>query len=433
MGKFLKAVFIRLKSALTHRIWLKLLSLLLALILWSYIINSTPSLTRSKKVEGLNVSISGASALSNNGLALLTDVFKEYGGTVDVTLDISQKEFYRATYESVSVFADVSGIRTPGTHEVRLSAVTNRGSVVSVDPSTIHVVVENLDSREVPVEVNLTGNMADNYWYSISDESINPQMITVSGPASLVLQVNAATAELDVTEQNSTFRRATLLNMEDSAGNAVNKRLLTRSSSTCSATVDIYPTKEIPLKANASEIKVTEGYEIVDISFQPPVVTVAADQKLLDSLDSLPVDIPSSDAPLNQTRTKRVNITRLTEIEYMSSRQTVMTVTVQEKNISKTIAAVPIEVYGLSAEYDATLSTRTVAVTVRGPYSIVDALTANDISVYVDASKLKAGTYDLPVYYGNKTNVTYDQVTPEYINLTLSLNHKNSAGIDSEG
>ena len=47
----------RLWHALTGHLWLKLLSLLFAIILWIYIIDSTPSLTRSKHMSGLSISV----------------------------------------------------------------------------------------------------------------------------------------------------------------------------------------------------------------------------------------------------------------------------------------------------------------------------------------------------------------------------------------
>lgn len=433
MGKMIKSFFLRLKNALTNRIGLKLLSLILALILWNYIIDSTPSLTRAKKVEGLNVSVSGVSTLNNNGLALLTDVFNEYAGSVTATVDISQKEYYRASYETLSVYADVSNIRTIGTHIIPLTAVSNKGTVKSLEPANIKVVVESLDSREVPVQVNLVGDKKDHYWYSVNEASVNPQMITVSGPASLVLQINTVTANVDITGHTQSMRRASLLNMQNSTGEDLNKRLLSRSSSTCSVTVDIYPTKEIPLKANASEISVADGYEIVDISFQPPVVTVAAEQTLLDDLDSLFVEIPSSDTPLTQTRTKRTNITRLSEFKYISSRQAVMTVTVREVSASKTLTAVPIEIYGLANGYDAYLSNLTAAVTVHGYASDIEELEAKDIKVYVDVNNLGSGMYSLPTYVWNQPNISYDQVTPEYVTVTITRNHKNDVSIDAEG
>ena len=41
----------RLWHALTGHLWLKLLSLLFAIILWIYIIDSTPSLTRASSLR----------------------------------------------------------------------------------------------------------------------------------------------------------------------------------------------------------------------------------------------------------------------------------------------------------------------------------------------------------------------------------------------
>ena len=88
----------RLWHALTGHLWLKLLSLLFAIILWIYIIDSTPSLTRSKHMSGLSISVTGTSSLNVYGLALATDVYSEYQGEISAVVEAPQNQLSRVGF-----------------------------------------------------------------------------------------------------------------------------------------------------------------------------------------------------------------------------------------------------------------------------------------------------------------------------------------------
>ena len=58
---------------LANNVWLKVLSLLLAILLWNYVISSNTSITRSKTIAGLTGYVTGQTTLNANRLALLDD------------------------------------------------------------------------------------------------------------------------------------------------------------------------------------------------------------------------------------------------------------------------------------------------------------------------------------------------------------------------
>ena len=61
---------------LAHNVWLKLLSLGLAVLLWNYVISTNTSITRAKVVNGLTGYVTGQTTLSANRLALLDDLYR---------------------------------------------------------------------------------------------------------------------------------------------------------------------------------------------------------------------------------------------------------------------------------------------------------------------------------------------------------------------
>ncbi|MBR4428308.1 MAG: hypothetical protein IKS78_03035, partial [Clostridia bacterium] len=153
---------------LTRRLWLKLLSLLLALVLWTYIISSTPSLTRTKLIENVSVTPSGANTLSAYTLAASTDIFAAYQSSIDVSVVVPQSQYSLLAARNIRVTPDYTGIRSPGTYDVPLVAATTYGTVSKINPSTISVTIENLDSRVLSIEPEFVGEDSDKYWYGES-------------------------------------------------------------------------------------------------------------------------------------------------------------------------------------------------------------------------------------------------------------------------
>ncbi|MBQ3169989.1 MAG: hypothetical protein IJB99_09545 [Clostridia bacterium] len=415
----------RLKEALLHKIFLKILSVVFAMLIWAYIIDTTPDLTRSRFVENLSVSVTGTTTLNNNGLALATDIYSEFQGAIDANVDVSQKEYANLSNENVSVFLDVSNVRSSGMHEIPLTATSTHGTVTNLYPESISVMFEYIDSRELPIDIEMTGTTKDNYWYSVNEASMNPQTVTVSGPASIVQGASRAVAQVDVTGQAAPFRRAAILRLQDSDGESLNTRLLTRSSSTCSVSIEVYPTKELPVTADASQIIVADGFEIEEITFQPASITVAAQSALLDEIDELPVEIPDNMPVLNKTYTKRLSLSKLPEFKFMSTNQVYMTITLKEKVSSAAVSNVPVQVLGLGDEYEAMLMPGTVSVMVTGAYSKVNEFTREDVYVYADMSNLVKGTYHLPVFIGNNSELSYDLITPQFIKVVITDSKRN--------
>lgn len=421
----------RLGRSLTGHLLLKILSIILALIFWAYIISVTPSLTRTKHVTDLSVSVSGDSTIAVYGLALATDVYTEYQNSISAYVDVSQSQFSRVTNKNVVVTVDVSHIRSAGRHDVQLNAVSVYGEVTRIIPDTITVEVESLDSREMPVEINLAGMNTDSYWYNIQTETVNPQQITLSGPVSVIQNVSSVGATLDVTNADSTFRRGVMLNLYDNAHQPISSRLISKSASTCSMMVEIYPKAEYDVYVDASQINVKEGYQIDNISLQPPSIVVAAEKELLETLDHLPLEIPSDMQAAGQSFTTRLSFSGLSEFRYVSAGQVYMTVTISEIQDSVTLTGIPIPVFGLDAdEYSVTFSPASFSVQLTGPRSVVSGVTTDDLVAFVDASGLGEGVYELPITIGNRSDFSYVSVMPATVRAEITPTGANAEEAD---
>lgn len=402
---------------LSHNLWLKLLSLLLAILMWNYVITIDTSITRAKTITGLTGYVTGLTSLNANRLALLEDP-AELLTDIAVTVEAPQTYYSRVSADNVQVTLDLSSVRTAGTQEVPLRAATTFGRVTSIVPETRTLTFEALDSRSVPINSVVSGDMRDDYWYNIT--RLNPSYLTVSGAGSVVRNIASATVYMDVTDHFSPFTQALPFTLTDIAGEEVGQEMLNLSSTSVSASVDIYPCKELPVSTDLAKVvtgQPAEGYVVQSVSMQPDTVTVAADREVLDGLTELMIDQISVDGA-SQSFTKRAAIASLDGVKYLSLGQVYVNVTITEASISGRVDKVSVLMSGkgegLSVEYDS------MPVFVTGPRSAVEQLQQDGVFMSLDLTGLGPGTHEIePAFDQDRyPNVTFK---PEHDRVTVVL------------
>lgn len=406
-------------AVLSRRFWMKLLSLLLAVLLWNYVVSSNNSITRTKTLYGVSGYTTGQSTLTTYGFALLTDP-AEALSSVTVQLEVAQSLYSRVSPENVQVTLDVSSVRTAGTQEVPLKATSTYGRVVSIMPESVMLTFEKLDSRLIPVNVEFSGDEEAQYWYNIS--RTNPTAVTVSGAGSLVRSISQARVYSDVTGAGKTYERAEPFVLVDSEGNEVSQDMLTCSVSSITVMVDVYPTKEIPISTEIENVitgRVAEGYTVTDVSIQPESITVAADQSLLDGISEMLID-PVSVEGLTQSFSARAAISQLSDFKKVSAEQVYVNVTISEEVVSEWVSNNVLTFLGKADNLQLDWQRGEIQVYVTGPKSAVEALERDGIPITVDLSGLEAGVYSCPLRFPteNYPDVTFE---PEISEISVTL------------
>lgn len=412
----LKALPKKLWAILAHNIGLKALSLAFAILLWSYVVTTNPSITRTKTIVGLNAYINGQATLSAYRLALSEDPGSALNG-IAVTLEVPQSEYAFASQDNVQVTLDLTSVRSAGTQNVALRATTSYGKVVSIIPDVLTLTFESLDSRSVPVNVTFSG-MDDRLWYSRS--RVNPQQLTISGAASVVQRISAANVTVDVTDRDEYYTTAAPYVLYDSEGGEISQTMLDCSASSITVGIDIYPTRELKISTQVEDVVVgqpAEGYVVESITVQPDTVTVAAEKELLASLDELliePIDISGA----SQSFSRRVALSTLADIKYTSAEQVYVSVQIAEETASARIEGVDLTFTGKDDSLFLTWARAAFSARATGPRSRVAALQEQGLAATVDLSGLAAGSYELPLVF---SAADYPDVTLEFDPPTVSV------------
>lgn len=409
----------RFWAILSRRFWMKLLSLLLAILLWNYVVSADTSLTRTKNIAGVSGYISGQSTLTTYGLALLNDP-TELLEDITVRVEVAQSHYSQANAESVQVTADLSSVRRSGTQEVPLKATCSYGRVTRILPETISLTFETLDSRLIPVNVELTGEENEDSWYNIS--RTNPSAITVSGATSVVRSISQARVYSDVTGANASYLRAEPYVLLDAEGNEISQNQLTRSASSITVVTDVYPTRNIPISTAVEDVvsgRVAEGYAISEITVQPEYITVAAEQSLLDGISELLVE-PISVEGLSQSFSARAKVSKLTDFKNVSTEQVYVNVTITEEEVSEWIDNTVLTFVGKADNLQLEWQNSDIQVYVTGPRSVVEALREDGIPITVNLTDLAEGEYSCPLRFPTEN---YPEVSfePEISTISVKL------------
>lgn len=376
-------------ASLSNNLGLKILSLLMAILLWNYVISTNTSITRLKTVQGLTGSVSGQTTLTSNQLAIIEDPTQMLSG-LSVTVEAPQADYSRVSSGNVQVLLDLSSVRAAGTQEVALRATSAYGRVRSVSPSSLKLTFENLDSRNVTVNTELVGQ-SDGYWYNVS--RVNPSVVTVSGAASVVQSIASARVSVDVSGMESSAVKAVSYALLDSDGNEISQRMLNRSTSSISVSLDIYPARELPFNTDISSLvtgQPAEGYFVESVTVQPESATVAADRELLDSLTELMIE-PVALNGADHSFSARAAVSQLSDFKNVSTEQVYVNVNIVEETITAYVDNVKVLFSGTSDNLVA--SYEPLGVFVTGPRSDVEALQDNGLSVNVDLTDYAAGYY----------------------------------------
>ena len=418
--RVIRAPFKAVWMLLGHNFRYKVLSLLIAVLLWNYVVANSTDSVRTKTLTGLTGYVSGQTSLTNQGLALADDPNEELSD-ITVVLEVGRGDFASVSADNVQVTLDLVSVRGEGSREVPLKATSSYGRVVRIVPETVTLTVEPLDSRVLPVNTELSGDQSDDMWYNVS--RTNPSTLTVSGAASLVQAVDRVVVSPDVTDASASFTEAEDYTLLDSDGNEIPKSMITRSSSSVSVSVDVYPKKDIPVSDDVTVAvagEPAEGYCVESVSIQPQSVKAAGEAELLDSVDTLyiePVDVSG----MSQSFSVRASVSALSAFKYVSADEVYVTVNIAEETASAWLEDVMVGFTGKGEGLILTRSEKAVRVYVTGPISQIREIKETGLAVTVDITGMEAGTHSAKMSFPTDIypDVTFTPENEE-IDFTLS-------------
>lgn len=422
--------FKRVWEALRRRPLQKLGALLIAVAFWAIVIASDPNLLVEKTIMNAPVTVTGQEALRSKGLTVMDDITS---GTITVKLrvEVRQADYDDATADTFTPRLDLSSqITSAGENQQVYFTVAsnNYGQVLSIEPESVTLNVEEFTQRSrVPVVIEQTGEAGEPIY--VQGATADPSQVVVSGPKSLIDSINRAVVELPLSSLSASRTVdsvSSLITLEDADGKLVSSpqlRITSDGINVDSVRIDmyVYPTKDVPVQLESAITGIpAHGYRVTDVRIVPEAVIVAADQETLDELEALYVASPIDIDGLSAGTSATVSLRPVTNAIHTAASEVTVEVDIVPSAHVHVYIDMPVTVMGVDSSVSATLDHQTMDVIVHGDYDQVQALGKDDITLYVDATDLEEGTYQLAVQcIANGTDAfTFE---PEYPRLTLTI------------
>ncbi len=380
-------------SEKVNKILYLVLSLLLAIVFWLYV-DDVLGNTITREFKEVPIEFIGEEdTLPNRGLMLVDDE--------DITMDISvsgpRTIISNLRRSDIRPQVDLTSINAAGTYPRTYTFATSdnisRADIsIQGSRSTVTVQVVPMYSKQVPVVVNVVGEVAEGYIYMTDRLVAEPTAITLSGKEEDVEQVESIHITVDLTNANGTVQQDFSYEMLDGQGNAVQNEHIRVSDKRVSVTAPVYVIKELPLavkfKQAAGSMEANVRWWLEDES-----ITVAGEAANLETI----TEIPMGEVDLT---TILSDVDRPMEIPIPAgcvnlSGITTTTLGIRFRGLeTRAFSVSDISPIGLSSGQRFSLITNSVDVLLRGPAAELEKVAAEDIRVVVDLTQFASnGTY----------------------------------------
>ncbi len=413
----------KILKKLTNNLGFKLLAVLFAFAMWLVVYNiDDPS---SSKNFTATVTIQNAQSVSD-----MNKCYEVVDGTGTVSFRVTAKRsiLEKLDYSDFTAIADMSLMNvsddgTEGSVPIAISA-NNYTSSVKVSGLTkyLKVSLEDLQEKQFVITADTKGKVADGF--TLGDVSVsNPNVIKVSGPASVVGQISKVVATIDVSGMSVDISDNVVPVFYDEDDKTVDTTKLTLSSNTVTVSAKILSTKEVPIHFNTSGTP-ADTYSVVEITSDPETVQIKGSSSVLNPISSLeiPEEVLNVDGA-NKDITTSIDISEYLPdgVSLTKNSQATVSVTIRIEPYTTQNYNIPvsnISVNGLDDNYNLAFGQTTVSAAVSGMSSDLSSLNANSIKGSIDVSSLGEGTHTVDVTLTLDADKFVQQATTTDVTIT---------------
>lgn len=268
-----------------------LLSLALSFALWSYVV-LVVSPESEAVYENIPVVLDGAATLADRDLMIISDT----NFRVDLKLSGNRQDLVKLDSSNITLLADLTQITQAGEYDIKYSifypGTVQSGTieVLEKEPQYISIVVVERSQKTVPVRVKYVGNVPDNFIVDTSNLALNHTSITVSGPKSVIDQIDHARIELDLTDKTTDISQDFAYTLRTKQGTLVEDAdQVTVNAQEVEVTLKIKQIKEVNLVYDVIDGGgiTADMVTVVPQNVNRTWITVSGSQELLAGLDTI--------------------------------------------------------------------------------------------------------------------------------------------------
>ena len=372
------------------------ISILVAIAMWLYVdLERAPE--RTMTIRYIPVEFSGENTtLADKNLMLLSG----YDTTIDLKIRGPKRELVKMNRDNVRVIASTSSIDSVGVHQLDWTVsfpdgvVRTNVSVEKASLSQITVTVGELYTKEVPVECQVVGEVAEGYF--TGDVVLDPEVLTLRAQRDDLLNVSCAKLTVDISGATRSVVQTVDVQLYDYDGNPVENSNIRTNTSLIQAKVPVLTTREVELAVEFSGVP-GAAMNSIKCDITPKTVRLNGEADVLDSIDKLVLaTLHVDDLELHQQNSYVVTPPDGT---WLVNGNEVATADITLEGIEeKSLTATSIEFDKLPSGLYAIAPDGGLTVRLWGLSEEIEAVTAENLRVIADMSAVTGqGTVTVPV------------------------------------
>jgi YbbR domain-containing protein len=379
----------QMNDLLKKDIVIKIVSVLLAILLWLYVLNidnpyKNKPLTIPIKVENINT-------LQEKGLALKNDNFTR---NVEVIIRGREEVLNKISPGDFQAILDFSKVKSVDDKTLKIDFIYDIDdiTITVMIPRSVNIELEKIEKKAFPLQVELTGQPKENY--KIINMTQVPESVTLEDVESVINQVASVKSFIDISNLDDDKTVKQECKVYDKNGKEI-----TKLSKNLSVEVKLEVAKEVPVNLVVTG-KPAQDYLEGEKKISPEKVLIAGPKEIVSGIAGLktePVSIENS----------RENVSTKTAISLPegvrlvnSPKEVLVNITIESLvNKSFTIAKDDIAILNFSDEelLDFEIVTESVEITLKGKQADLQNISAARMKPSIDVGGLEEGTHSVPL------------------------------------
>lgn len=397
-----------MRERIENDLMLKILSVIFAFLLWVFVINIDDPVIR-KTFTDVPVDM-----LNEQVLDELNQTYKiQDGESISFTVrgkkdvvDQLKKSDFRAT-------ADVSSMSKVNAILIKVEPLRFKGQIdIDTDGATVKVSLEDLKNDQIPVVVEVKGKPASGY--TVGNQTATPNLISVSGPKSVISQIKQIVATIDVTglKRDVTINQPVVCYDED--GDVISQSRIKLDTEKIKVKIELSKTKTVPfvVKTTGNPAK---GHALGSIDYEPKKIEVTGNEDDLAKLKEIELttlDINDSTKSIEKT-IKASDIKLPDGISFVKSADEIGNIVIKaniekKKTRTLTLGTNQITLINNSKNYDVTFEESSIKVKISGLRSIVEKVVAKDLNPKINMELYEPGTHTVQVQLTKIKNMSIE-------------------------
>lgn len=391
---------------------LKIFALVIAIILWSYVMSEVnPPFT--SEFKNVNVDFINESALEKQGLV----VMEPKNANIRVSVSGRRSEVLQVSGSDIIAQVDLNGYSEGNVKVPVYVQVPSDVRIVDYSPKEILFKFDKIIRRDSPVAVETQGNLPKGY--VLGTPEVKPQSVYIEGPRTWINSVAKAVAFVKVTDKTEDIKATVPIKVVDDEGNDV--RGISKEQNVVDIFIPVYQTKKVPIELQ-TESQLPDNYEIVNVNINPSTIEIKGKKANLSGVSSIstkPVDINS----LIGNRNVPVELELPEGVSLVDPNQKVtITLNIDEtitQTFDYTLKDVEIVNLDTSLNIDEEELNRSFTITIKGSSSKINSLEKEDIDLRLDLRDLEEGTHKVNPEIIAEDGIEIISVIPDSFDITL--------------